>query len=113
MSHDDHGLSHISSLKTLFAVFALLLFFTAVTVGVSRFELGRWDLTIAMTIATVKAVIVSMYFMHLRYEKALNIVIFVSSILFAILFLGISALDATTYQDRIKEYRAVQPLEDN
>lgn len=52
-------------------VFALLIFFTIVTVWAAFADLGRLNLAVALGIATLKATLVVLYFMHVRYNPRL------------------------------------------
>jgi cytochrome c oxidase subunit IV len=52
-------------------VFALLIFFTIVTVWAAFADLGRLNLAVALGIATLKASLVVLYFMHVRYNPRL------------------------------------------
>ena len=44
-------------------------------------------------IATIKATLIAVYFMHLRYDKPFNTIVFVSSLLFVGLFLALTLMD--------------------
>ena len=72
MSHhcDSHSeLGHIIPFKVYMSVFAALLFLTVVTVLATLLDYGSSvNLIIAMSIASVKAGMVALYFMHLKYE---------------------------------------------
>jgi cytochrome c oxidase subunit 4 len=57
--------------RTYVVVWFLLLSLTAVTVLVSFMNLGVFNAVAALVIASVKASLVALYFMHLRYEKEL------------------------------------------
>ncbi len=57
--------------RTYIAVWLLLLTLTAATVMVSFLHLGVFNAVVALLIASVKASLVALYFMHLRYEKEL------------------------------------------
>jgi cytochrome c oxidase subunit 4 len=61
---------HISSYKEHFGTWAALILLTLMTVFVSAFGADLSTLTVAtaMLIATVKALAVALYFMHLKYE---------------------------------------------
>jgi len=52
-----------------------------VTVGVTRVELGALTVTIALLIASIKATLVLLYFMHLKFDKKIYAVM-VSGVLF-------------------------------
>jgi cytochrome c oxidase subunit 4 len=57
-----------TSYKTLLSVLAFLLFMTGITVLASKFDFGILNTAIAVMIASVKAVFVLLYFMHLKHE---------------------------------------------
>src|ERR1044071_2816969 len=87
--HGDHGLAHVMPIPLLFGVFGALIFFTVLTVAVTAIDLGKLNIWIAMGIATIKGLLVAVFFMHLRYDKPLNWLLFFSSFIFAFLFMGI------------------------
>jgi cytochrome c oxidase subunit IV len=67
-SAQDHS-AHDHS-KTYVNVLLALAVLTAVTVGVSRIDLGRGgNIAVGLLVATVKASLVVMFFMHLKYEQ--------------------------------------------
>ena len=61
-----------------------------------------------MIIATVKAALVCTFFMHLLWDKKFHAVLFLTSVLFLILFLSLTSNDRGEYQHSIDEYRALQ-----
>lgn len=65
----DEGLGHIVPLSVYNSVFASLLLFTALTVWAATQHFGILNLVVALTIATVKAALVTLYFMHLNWES--------------------------------------------
>lgn len=62
---------HESSVRTYLLVFVTLLILLGLTVGVAYLDLGIWSIILAVTIATVKALLVILYFMHARYSTRL------------------------------------------
>jgi cytochrome c oxidase subunit 4 len=65
--------SHPSvSLRVYFAVFAALIAFTLITVAVAFVDIGPLNTVVALTIAAIKAFLVLLYFMHLRYTGRLT-----------------------------------------
>ncbi len=60
-----------TSRRTVFAVFAALLLLTVVTVLVSYVDLGPGNVVVALLIASVKASLVALFFMHLKGESRL------------------------------------------
>lgn len=100
----EHGLAHVMPLKVLFGVGGALLVLTAVTVWVTYVDLGRaGNLIVAMVIAVIKASLVCAYFMHLKYDRSFNAVVFLSSILFVALFISITLIDKREYEPDIQE----------
>jgi len=79
---------HIVPLRIYVSIFAALLVGTALTVwaGLHDFP-GQLNVIIALTIAVVKATLVVLYFMHVRYSSRLIWVVFTSALFWlAILF---------------------------
>jgi cytochrome c oxidase subunit IV len=91
------GHTHGVPLRVLLLVWAALLVLTGVTVGVRGIDLGAWGLWVAMAIATVKATLVLLYFMHMRYDRPINAIVFIAALLFVTLFVGFALLDTTAY----------------
>ena len=103
MSHDigddSNGvlieeLGHAVPLRVLLGVFAVLLTLTFVTVAATWFDFGGWAIMIALGIATLKASLVALYFMHLRYEKRLLIRILMPIVVITLaIFIGLTYTD--------------------
>ena len=97
--HDDHGLAHTASVRVLLATGGSLLFLTLVTVLATRVDFGaNINLAVAMLIAVIKATLVVLFFMHLKYDKIFHTVVFMSAILAATLFVGFTLMDSSQYQ---------------
>ncbi len=60
--------SQVVSWKIYLAVCALLLALTGATYTMALQELGRWNVVVALTIAFCKALLVVLFFMHVRYS---------------------------------------------
>lgn len=102
--HDDHGhgLAHVASSKTLLGTWIALMFLTVITVTATRIDLGpSYNLALAMAIAVVKATLVLLFFMHLRYDKLFHSVLVAGGILAAALFVGFALMDSGQYQQSI------------
>ena len=54
-----------------------------------------------MGIATVKATLVALYFMHLRYDKGFHTIVIIGALLFVGLFVSLTLLDRVQYQPEI------------
>lgn len=65
----DHK-QHISSYASSVTVLIVLLVLTAITVGITRFELGPFNTSAAMLVAGIKGFIVLAWFMHLKFESS-------------------------------------------
>jgi cytochrome c oxidase subunit 4 len=66
---------HIVSQKIYYVVFASLLLLTVITVQVAFIDLGPLNAVAALTIAVCKALLVALYFMHVRYSTRLTWVV--------------------------------------
>lgn len=66
MSEDKN---HVVPYKNHFLVLLLLIALTGITVAITSVELGPYNTAAAMVIATIKALIVLLYFMHLRFDQ--------------------------------------------
>jgi cytochrome c oxidase subunit 4 len=93
--------SHAVPLRILLAVWATLAVLTVVTVAVTWIDLGSLNLWLAMAIATVKASLVALYFMHLWWDKPFNAIVFVGSLVFVMLFVGLVLMDTMGYQPEL------------
>jgi cytochrome c oxidase subunit 4 len=78
--------------RSYFLVWLSLLVFTAVTVWVSLFNLGLWNAAAALCIASAKALLVALYFMHLRHEIKLVL----GFAIFPLLMLGLIIIGTLT-----------------
>jgi cytochrome c oxidase subunit IV len=90
------GHAHTStSVRPYILVLALLLSLTAITVSAAGVNFGSpsVNVVIALSIATVKASLVALYFMHLRHDKPMNAIIFVSGVFFLGVFLIFCFID--------------------
>ena len=82
--HAEHGAGRY------FVVWAILLVFTGLTVLDGRQDLGAWNIWIAMAIASIKATLVVLFFMHMSEAGGANRLVFIMSFVFmAVLMLGV------------------------
>ena len=106
-THDGHGhghegeFSHPMPVWMLLTVFFTLLALTVATVYQSSFDLGNIEVWLSLAIATVKAGLVIAFFMHLLWDKPLNMIIILSSLIFVSLFLGFTMMDAQGYRENL------------
>ena len=91
--------AHAVNVRGYLAVFAALLVLTVVTVAVASLNLTEGaTVAVAVTIATVKATLVAMFFMHLKGEKPM---VFWSLGLTAVLFAALFFFLLWTEGDRL------------
>lgn len=93
---EDQQHHHIIPLKVYYAVLALLLVLTFITVAAAQVDFGAWNTLIAMAIASVKAGFVLAFFMHLKYDDKLYLVCFGTGVFFLIVLYLFSWLDLAT-----------------
>ena len=85
--------AHVSPLKLYFAVFAALMVLTTVTVLVAYVNLGPWNKIVALGIASFKATLVVLYFMHVKYASRMTKLIVVSGFFFLMILLTLTMAD--------------------
>ena len=100
MSSDSHGhgIGHVVPVKTLLGVLIALLILTGLTYWTGRMDFHGWDLKIAMVIATIKASLVCLIFMHLKWDKPLNAILFFIALMFVGIFLAYTVTDTFEYE---------------
>ena len=86
---------HVTSKKVYYAVFAALLILTYATVAVSKVDWGRFNTIVALTIAVTKAVMVVLFFMHVRYSTRLTKLV-VGGFVWLALLIGLTMADVAT-----------------
>jgi cytochrome c oxidase subunit 4 len=107
--HEDHGLAHTTPVSLLVGILVVLLVLTILTVSVTSFDLGaQGNLVVAMVIATIKAALVVTFFMHLFWDKKFHLILFMTSVLFLILFLSMTITDRGEYDRDVEAFRAAQ-----
>lgn len=94
--HEHADEQHVLPISVYLGVWGALVFLTVVTVAVSRFDFGSANTFIALLVATIKGSLVALYFMHLRYDNKLNLIILISSLLFVSIFFTPTLIDLGT-----------------
>mgnify|MGYP006307082207 CR=1 FL=1 len=90
---------HVVPFPVLLGVFVALLVLTGITVGVAQYDFGDMNIVVALAVAAVKGSLVALYFMHMKYERPFNAIVFVISLAFVALLIGVSLMDAFVYQE--------------
>ena len=93
-----HGTGHhITPLSTYLKVLGALLVLTVITVAVAKpvtgVDFGILNAAVAMAIASVKAGLVLLIFMGLKFDDKLYLVLFFTSIFFLVILFAFSVLD--------------------
>lgn len=94
-ANSDHSTS--SHLTTYFAVWVALLVGTFLTYEVAKIDLGSWNAAVALAIASTKALLVALFFMHIKgaHERLLKLVV-ITTIAFLIILITLSMADYAT-----------------
>ncbi len=91
---------HIVSWKIYLVIFALLMVGTGTTVWAAFRNFGPFNIVIALGIATLKATLVVLYFMHARYSPRRTQLVIVCSVFWLAIMLGLTLSDYQTRQPR-------------
>ncbi len=86
-----HG--HGPTTKIFFAVWIALLVFTGLTVFVASHDLGALSAPIALTIATIKAILVILFFMEIKYQTKMTMTVVLAAFFFLALLLCLTMSD--------------------
>ena len=110
MSHDHAATGehkpHVLPLKIYLGVAVSLMILTVITVWVSYMDFGVFNIIVAMGVATIKATLVVLFFMHLKYDEKFNAIVFVGCLSFLAVFFVLTLADTM-------ERGRVDPLERN
>lgn len=104
MKNDHHASHHlIVPVKTYVSVFLSLLVLTFLTVLVAQFNFGSWNLIIALSVALVKAGLVVMIFMGLKWNKSFDRFAFFGCLVFLFIFFLLVFVDIP-----LRSYRGLE-----
>ena len=87
---------HIVPVRVYVTVFVVLLVLTATTTAVSAIDLGPWNTVVALAIAVLKASLVILFFMHVKYSPRLIGVVIVGGLFWLAILLLITFSDFAT-----------------
>ena len=91
----DHA-EHIVSPKVYAAILTALLVGTVLTVEAAKINLGRWNIVLALTIATIKMSLVILFFMHGKYSSKRTQLVIVAGFFWLAIMLGLTLQDYST-----------------
>jgi cytochrome c oxidase subunit IV len=96
-TQDESAHEHVSTIGQSVAIWIILLIGTGLTAAVAFVDLGPANTIVALSIATFKAILVVLFFMHVKYthEKLTGLVI-ASALLFLFILLSLSMADYAT-----------------
>lgn len=107
--HAAHPLvGHLVPVSTLVATASALLVLTFITVAVRYIDIGEFNVWVAIAIAVVKATLVATFFMHLKWDRPFNLLVFVGCTVFVVLMMAFCVLDTSQY--RATQYTGNPPL---
>ncbi len=86
-------MAHIASVKSYVGIFATLMVLTVITVLAAYVNLGQLNKVVALGIATLKATLVILYFMHVKYSSRLTKLVVVCGFFFLVILLSLTMVD--------------------
>ncbi|GAC1666596.1 MAG: hypothetical protein NVS9B4_22330 [Candidatus Acidiferrum sp.] len=89
---------HIVSPKIYVGIFTSLMVLTAATVGAAYVNLGAFNIVVALAIASLKATLVVLFFMHARYSPKRTQLVIVCSVFWLAIMLALTLSDYSTRQ---------------
>ena len=93
---DPHENTHIDSVGTYVKILLALLVATAVTTAVARVDLGGFSVVVALGVASVKMVLVALFFMHIRHSTKLTRLVVLGGLLWLGILLLLTMTDFAT-----------------
>ena len=87
---------HVVPTRVYYTIFLALMVCTAITVGVAFVDLGPMNAVVAMTIAVLKATLVVLFFMHVKYSPKLTWTVILGSVFWLVIMLALTMNDYFT-----------------
>ena len=87
---------HVVPRRTYYLIFGILIFCTYLTVQIAFFDLGVFNTVAALTIAAFKAVLVVLFFMHVKYSTRLTWAVVICGLFWLGIMLTLTLTDYTT-----------------
>jgi cytochrome c oxidase subunit 4 len=87
---------HVDSVKTYALVFAVLIFLTVATTAVAFVDLGPFSVVAALGIACCKALLVALFFMHVRHSTKLTRLVVLGGLLWLVILVLLTMGDMAT-----------------
>jgi cytochrome c oxidase subunit 4 len=87
---------HILPKRVYYTIFAILMLCTYLTVQIAFFDLGPFNAVAALGIAVLKAVLVVLFFMHVKYSSRLTWAVVIGSVFWFGILLVLTLSDYLT-----------------
>ena len=87
---------HVVPVPVYVGIFVALLVLTATTTAIAFVDLGPWNTVVALGIAVVKATLVVLFFMHLKYSPLLNRTVLLGGLFWLAIMIGLTLTDFAT-----------------
>jgi cytochrome c oxidase subunit 4 len=84
---------HVVPRKVYFAVFTALIVLTATTTAVAFSDLGPWNTVVALGIAFIKATLVALFFMHVKYSPRLTQITVAGGLFWLVILIALTLSD--------------------
>ena len=84
---------HVSPKSTYYAIFGSLMVLTIITVSVAFINLGALNFPVALAIAILKATLVVLFFMHVKYSSSLTKLICGGAFFFLVVLFALTLSD--------------------
>ena len=94
--HAASSTHHVVPLKIYYAIFAILMTLTGITVAVAYVDLGPLNSVVALVIACFKALLVVLFFMHVKYSTRLIKLTAIAGLYWMIILLALTLSDYLT-----------------
>ena len=88
--------AHVAPRSLYYVIFLALMVGTVLTVVVAKFDLGPLNNIVMLTVACAKALLVILYFMHVRWSSRLTWVVAASGFFWLLIMFGITMSDYMT-----------------
>ncbi len=84
---------HIVPVRTYVAIFLALIVLTWVTTAIAYIDLGPFNVYVALTIAVIKATLVVLFFMHVKYSERVTKIYVAAGFFWLIIMIGMTLVD--------------------
>ena len=96
-AHDPNtNVHHVAPISLYLTIFGALIVGTILTVVVAKFDLGPFNNIVMLTVACAKALLVVLYFMHVRWSSRLTWVVAASGFLWLLIMFTLTMQDYMT-----------------